>query len=706
MQAIDLTFKRPAINNRRLFDPKNPARMLVDITLNAHLSGSFVEFANGDILPGRIVPGAESESVNGRAISVSVLVSSPLSAKDRRRNTILVLVRPEWIVRIFRAGEKRKPLTLSPGLVVLRRGRRLTAKAVMWTTGGLRLLLASSVETVAWDKIAEFHCLEIDRAATGVGNMLAAEPGKPDFICRMVTTNGAAISHHFLRTQSLRSNNKCLKIVQPAWSLNAIYVPLDSIVSESYRRPDEIPLSSLPTTVLSQKNMTGFTWAWRRNRNIRGGQLASGRLRSDLGVGMHSHSEIAFELPPGAKTFSAWVGLDRAVKKGGCVRCKIYLNDVSGAAVWDSGILLGGNEPVRVELSDLKGAKRLVLVAEFAHSDRPAGADPLDIRDEVSWLWPTVKVDLSKRREAPDKLMENFPQLAGWSVSDEMRKRISARPRPFFDARGGRWVNAMVLDAGRNPGEKVAPLIVTKDVSVNFANAWLLTASGRDASGSLGFRITVRVDGKQINGTEGYNSNTTGYPPGDMDTVAYGLGQYIGKKVRIRLAVAPGPNDIDHKHLCGMIWERLSFTPAITDLPSSAKPIAPDVLLSELKPLKVDADDGKTPGHSNVVLRFCRMDNGLVMPPGVRSVTYQLDKRWQRFVACVGPQRFSHGNIDSFQILIDGNLVCSRNRFTRLSPAVQIDIPLLPGGGKRITLQVVNESKNTAVWANAGFKLK
>ena len=95
------------------------------------------------------------------------------------------------------------------------------------------------------------------------------------------------------------------------------------------------------------------------------------------------------------------------------------------------------------------------------------------------------------------------------------------------------------------------------------------------------------------------------------------------------------------------------------------------------------------------------MSPELGMPPGVRSVTYKLDPRWRRFVGCIGPAGSSNGVMGPFQVLVDGKVVWIGKRFTRLSRARYIDIPLPPKGGKRITLGVANETKNKAVRANA-----
>ncbi|HYW78278.1 MAG TPA: NPCBM/NEW2 domain-containing protein, partial [Thermoguttaceae bacterium] len=180
--------------------------------------------------------------------------------------------------------------------------------------------------------------------------------------------------------------------VRPPWAGRDLQIPLVLMASQSFFRADEVPLSRLAATTLIEENITGYTWHWRRNENVRGDQLAVGTMVADLGIGMHSHCQLAFDLPDGAMSFSTWVGIDEAVGSGGCVRCRVFLDEVAGEPAWSSGLLQGVDEPAAVNIPDLQGAKRLILVAEFADEDHPPDSDPFDLRDEVAWLFPTVVV--------------------------------------------------------------------------------------------------------------------------------------------------------------------------------------------------------------------------------------------------------------------------------------------------------------------------
>ena len=56
-----------------------------------------------------------------------------------------------------------------------------------------------------------------------------------------------------------------------------------------------------------------------------------------------------------------------------------------------------------------------------------AGQYPFDMCDMVSWLSPVVRIDRELLQGVPLDLEQPFPELAGWSISEETRQRISIR---------------------------------------------------------------------------------------------------------------------------------------------------------------------------------------------------------------------------------------------------------------------------------------
>ena len=709
------TLDASAIMGKPLFRKGNIARLVRNTKLKATLTGPYIQLTNGDILPGRIVatnlgPASQNPSspysvgdgqLAGESRIVVVAVTEPLSALDDRRN--LIQVRRSSIARITLTD--RNPNSFSPGLVTFRDGGKYTARSIRWNADGVRMLLQRSLKSADWDELADVHLPNVNRARALLQDSLAEPLEEFSYLGRMVSTSGAALTYHGSRIRTAVHGGKLCHIVQPTWALNAIHVPVESIVFTGYRSTDEIPLSLLTATLLKRQSVFGTSWPWQRNRNVTGQQLSSGNIRADLGIGMWSHREIAFDLPAGAAAFSAWVGIDRAAGEGGCVRCNVYRDEVAGKPIWTSALLLSGGEPAQVEVANLNGAKRLVLVAEFAHDERPAGYQPFDICDMVSWLSPVIRIDHDQLQATPFETEDTFPEVAGWSISDDMRDRISFRS--FYDTKHSEWLPAMVLDKQRAADATVEPLVLTRELDVTLKNAWLVGSTGRDDKGKFGYRVIVKANGTHIPGTEGYDSNTTGYAPGNWDSVAYCLGEYVGQKIQLSVTVHPAGTD--HDQLCGLLWRELSLSPLIQNLPDNGKPIQPDLLLRSVASLTVEADGEDKDvlktlmAESSPEILWCPMKNGLAMPNTVNAFSCDLDPRAKRFVACLGPAQRCRGQVGPFQIWVDDQMLWESIRFHRLTKAVQIDLSLPVNPGKRLTLRATSGDRAQATWTNAGF---
>ena len=381
MSVLDARFAdQPMFSDTSRF-----ARILRNTNQMPKLIGPFVELSGGDILPGALVEGpVKRRDKNGQnpAMFVTVVAGAQFT---RGHMPGQVPVRADSVVRVSLTDNARR--NLSPGLIVYRDGRELMATSVRWEIDGISILAADSVAKATWAELAEVHFPKpaaVDRVTT--------DPTR--LFCRLVTTNGAILTYPLdTSLRLLQSSHRNKHDIRPLWAHRELRIPLALTASHSFFRADEIPLSRLPATTLNQQNITGYTWRWRRNQNVRGGQLAAGKMVTDVGIGMHSHCEVAFELPDGAISFAAWVGIDEAVGSGGCVRCKVYLDEVAGQPAWSSELLRGSDAPVGVTVGDLRDAKRLILVAECADEDHPPDADPFDLRDEVAWILPFITLD-------------------------------------------------------------------------------------------------------------------------------------------------------------------------------------------------------------------------------------------------------------------------------------------------------------------------
>jgi len=374
---------------RPMFSDANRfARILHNTSVKPVRPGPLVEMRGGDILPGLLTEGPVERRGRDRGepdMFVTVVASGQLAPEGGDGQ---VYIRADSVARVAFVDRSHREIT--PGLVVYRDGREVTAKSIKWEIDGIRLLLADSVAKTPWAELAEVHFPHPSEAEAAEKPTVS---NKLRLFCRLVTTGGAVATYPVdTSRRRLYASHHNIHYIRPSWSDHELHVPLVTMVSQSYFRADEVPLSSLPTTTLVEENITGFTWRWRRNQNVRGAQLAVGPMVAALGIGMHSHCEVAFDLPDGAVSFASWVGLDEAVGRGGCVRCKVYLDEVAGQPAWSSDLLRGSDAPVAVSVPNLRDAKRLILVAEYADEGHPADADPLDLRDEVDWLFPFVTV--------------------------------------------------------------------------------------------------------------------------------------------------------------------------------------------------------------------------------------------------------------------------------------------------------------------------
>jgi hypothetical protein len=474
------------------------------------------------------------------------------------------------------------------------------------------------------------------------------------------------------------------------------------VVWLTVRDADEVPLSLL--TVAVGRSKTGVHhWPWRRNENVRGGDLQCRTLAADLGVGTHSHCEVEFDLPAGATDFSTFVGIDDVVGRGGCVTCRIHRDDVQAPPVWSSGFVMGGSEPLRVGPLNVAGAKRLVLVTDFGHDGRPAGADPLDIRDHLDWLLPLVRIDGRQLPRPSENVARWLPALEGWSIADSQRDRVSIRP--VWDTHRKAWTYSF-LDAPEVAGGTAVEL--TRMVRVGYQNARLVVAAVPDGQGSRGYRIELRADGKPITSTLNGDVDSRSSSFQRAEEREYSLGEFIGREIRLSVAIIR-EGDRNAQQV-GVVWRRLDTLPLIDNLPADGRLLEPDVVLTSLSPERVLAggrdpkltlSPGQLTDGNPLGIRGIRFAQGVGVPTGT-EITYRLDPTWTRFVAVIGLASGSQGT-GPYEILLDGqpHWKDTAAKYDRNSPARQIDVAI-PSGHERITLRVGGR-ESFAAWALAGF---
>jgi NPCBM/NEW2 domain len=390
------------------------------------------------------------------------------------------------------------------------------------------------------------------------------------------------------------------------------------------------------------------------------------------------------------------VGLDRAVGDGGCVRCKIEADDHGRSkALWDSGIIQGKDGAQRTGPIEIAGVSRLQLVTEYAHDDRPPGADPLDIRDCAVWLAPLVKLDLASA-SVGNRALAVLPGAADWQLAGEDWQHVDISshwnvPASSFDS-----VLALKKD---NQLKLRRTHRVTRASDV----VELLTICPADLSEH---DFSLAVNGKVVPWRNNADRNQlrqwtlrysrTRARDGDdesnlTDRLAYwwDLSPWRGQQVMLELTIQSSRDRSE------IAWRSLSIRSAIGNLPESGQPLAPDVPLAALTAMR---REGATSGEVHLL--------GQSFPAGTAlaknsSVMFQLKPTYRKFIAVVGCTVQVAGPV---QVLIDNRAVWERAAIGSLSPAEQIEIPI-PAGAKTLTLQNGSEGLyyGTAAFAEAGF---
>jgi len=182
--------------------------------------------------------------------------------------------------------------------------------------------------------------------------------------------------------------------IDPAWSLDPVWIKFSDIRSRLTFQPRELPLTRLAPVQEVRKSTFGKGYGWRRNRNVLDMPLRSINRNYGWGLGVHAYSELHFQLPASARQFRTLVALDDTARDGGCIQAAVYLNTVDGKPLFESPLLTAedricdtGNLPLPAAGND---SRRLILVIRQAHQNRPAGALPFDILDHANWLEPLL----------------------------------------------------------------------------------------------------------------------------------------------------------------------------------------------------------------------------------------------------------------------------------------------------------------------------
>jgi hypothetical protein len=489
----------PKINGRPLHDLGNPIRWLKrETTEQPALPTAYLEMVGGDVMPGRVIGLGPSSTMQEVELGSFLLVepTTPVNRPDGPpRGTVRILTR--WLRRVV--WQRRSNDQYEPSTLYFKDGRQLSFRSIRFRSDSVSALTDSGRREIPLSDLAELHMPPMDWWNAYFEQVAMLTPDCKLRLMRMQTLDGlqATVSPDRMQVTPWGDPNnqeQWYQAVQPAWSMDPLFLRHARVLTRQFFGPHEVPLSLIEPAQTRLRSAMAVGWRPRTDRNVQGGPLTSGGKEFGWGLGTQAYTEMDFPLPACAVSFRSTVGLDRIVGKGGCARAIVYAQKAEGQPLYRSDHLIGSEKVVDTGVIPVNAGvpdAQLVIVSHPDSSDRPAGADPLDIRDVVDWLEPQVNLDLEKlRAEVHKRLPHLLPGLEGWTISGGNDGRM------LF---ANRW-DKTTLSFHLEFRPEVSAVTLTRSIRIEPDQNWLMLYVDRNLDGpsTSATQAMFKIDGKPV----------------------------------------------------------------------------------------------------------------------------------------------------------------------------------------------------------------
>ena len=490
----------PRLDGQPLMEPNRPALWMLNRRLTpASPPPAFVEMISGDCLPGVAIdyrPSGEADVVQTGdywVVRPAVSLHPPRPAESPRIRVLADFVRRV----VWQRGGSDSYL---PGTALLRDGRRLSFRTVRIRDGEVLMLQPEGVRRVGFGELAELHMPEADFWDSAVAEVAILSPELRTRLIQLDTDDGLIVTGSFDRFAAFawgseRISDQWSHGIQPAWSLDLIWVPHARIRVCRMFAPNQMPLTRVP--VVEQQGApdasAGF-WPARRDRNVRGGTLESGGLDFGWGFGVLARSRLTFPLPPDPSQFRCEFGLDRIAQDGGCARARISAGSGAGRTLYESPPHTGAQAVLAIGPLNLPAGETLHLEADPAHRERPPGADPFSIRDLANWLDPILEIEPTAwSQRIGQQISRRIPAWHGWTVRTDGQVTWPSRMRESH-AGFGSFVRCVDV--------RDRPLVLSRSADLVPGHNFLLLAVSRTGSRDAKSNVQVLLDGEVLDERE------------------------------------------------------------------------------------------------------------------------------------------------------------------------------------------------------------
>ena len=484
-------------------------------------------------------------------------------------------------------------------------------RTLRWSRDAITLLTTDGVKELAFAELAEIHLPKLDTWTCYYEQLAVLSPQLKSRLLQLETSDGSRWTTSLERFQARHHGDRnrpeqWLQLLQPAWSLDPIWLRFRTIRAWRSHTPQEVPLSNLLPVEVKRQAVFGAGWDWRTNQNVQRGPLQSATQEFGWGFGVQASCDLAFEWPEAAKEWRTQFGLDRTAGSGGFARLSFAAGN--GMVIGPQPNLQGsqfvgdtGWLPLPVLPSD---QRRLKLKADMAHADRPPEADPFDIRDAVNWYEPEIRLDPAKlAAEVSQRSLGRLQGLQGWAAT-------------AGDVRSFRLSNTLDETYSRDPQFRLVTgtsdrfYCLTRKIKVGPQHRFLSIVVSRFTSATPSF-LQVRLDEKLLGEHEVPLRNSAT----DPDPILIPIHEYQGKTVPLELVIFPSDEKsvVDWRGLA-LTHERPGLMTIFEDEPSFASQLnrgTGQVEITNEKPfsgtvsLKVTPDAGDNPRLQDLEATVC-----------------------------------------------------------------------------------------------------
>jgi hypothetical protein len=514
---------RPTFAGHAVFDANRPVRWIIDQAASLpEVPTAYVEMFGGDRLPCRVVDYQQSEKWAYETLG-EYLIVEPLIQVDipGRSTTPFLRISTDWLKRVVFDEKAGIPSQWVPGTVFLHDGSRVNYRVVRWSSGGLSLLTDSGVRKLLYSQVAELHLPQRDEWGTYFEQLAALTPDLASRLIQIEASNGLQITVSDARLIAKHSgdHNKSenwYPLLHPAWSLDPITVPFGTIRTWRFFSAEQPPMTLFDPTVTRKDPVFSDGWVPASHLSVQLTAMQNNRQLCGWGFGVHAPTSMAFPLHPIVRQVRSRTGLDQLVGPGGCARAEIATQSQQTQPFFRSEVFIGSEKSADTDWKNVSVAEgksdHVVLTADPMINQRPAGADPFDVRDCLNWIEPEWKLDKALlAKEVARRTPGRLSALDDWTVSSQLNSQNSdsgqaATEVASVDSGDAPLVVRNVWDKSVPEDERSRPLMKPTGPFVVFSqrrqlekqDRWLAVCVSKPVESTDPATIIVRIAGQTM----------------------------------------------------------------------------------------------------------------------------------------------------------------------------------------------------------------